>query len=321
MGVLGTVPSPKHPSVAGIGVSGGRRVGGGGGRWPARPPRRAVRRRGRGRARATGHRRDPEVVGVGTDEERRAGGDADALGGEGDDGGAFVVDAHPQVDAVGPGDVDAVIDEHARDRRAPLGVGGAGSSAGVASVCGSRISSSSTDCRIRLDQPGPSSRRFSTAVTTSPAPPTAARRRSGPWLFEKLRMCTVRSGSQVPTLVERRRGDLVGVIVLDHQRRRSAAARRRSPWPGAATSPRRPGSGRAVGGSPPAGCPPATHGAELVDVEALVVDVDADDVARQSLEEVEHRRKPGVLDDHPVAEAQGDARPPGRERRGPRRRR
>ena len=40
------------------------------------------------------------------------------------------------------------------------------------------------------------------------------------------------------------------MIVLDDQRRAPAAARRRSPWPGAATSPRRPGSGPAVGGSP-----------------------------------------------------------------------
>ena len=47
---------------------------------------------------------------------------------------------------------------------------------------------------------------------------------------------------------------------------------------------------------------------QLGDVEALVVDVDADDVARQPFEQVEHRREPGMLDDDPVAEAQDDAR-------------
>ena len=68
----------------------------------------------------------PQVVAVGTHEERRAGGDADALSGEGDDGGPLVADPHPQVDAVGAGDVDTVVDEHVRDGPATFGVGGAG---------------------------------------------------------------------------------------------------------------------------------------------------------------------------------------------------
>ena len=93
MGVLGTVPSRDTHRLRGSASA----VGGG---WRRR---RALAERGRrgkllgdavevarGRQRAD---RDPQVVAVGAHEERRAGGDADALGGEGDDGGTLVVDA------------------------------------------------------------------------------------------------------------------------------------------------------------------------------------------------------------------------------------
>ena len=61
---------------------------------------------------------DPQVVVVGADEERLAGGDADAAGGEGDGGRALVGDPHPQVDAVVAGDGDAVRRRARRDTSA-----------------------------------------------------------------------------------------------------------------------------------------------------------------------------------------------------------
>ena len=45
---------------------------------------------------------------------------------------------------------------------------------------------------------------------------------------------------------------------------------------------------------------------ELGDDRALVVDVDADDVGAELVEQVEQRRERRVLDDHPVAEAHDD---------------
>ena len=147
------------------------------------------------------------------------------------------------------------------------------------------------------------------ADTMSPAPPTAANRRSGPWLLEKLRMWTVWVGSHLPRLtsgapeislewssstmidvrVAQQLGERLGPNGRDrdtgrvvrtwlHEERRVAAVRNAS---------RRPSTG-----------------------EALGVDVDRDHLAPELLEQVEHRRERGVLDDDPVAEAEhvlGDA--------------
>ena len=75
----------------------------------------------------------------------------------------------------------------------------------VATVAGSVSRSTRTACRSRLDQPGPSSRRSATAVTTDAGPPIAASRRSGPWLLEKLRDVHGPVGQPVPE-AHRRRG-------------------------------------------------------------------------------------------------------------------
>ena len=54
--------------------------------------------------------------------ERRAGGDPDALAGEADDRRRLVVDRHPDVEAVGARDVDAVPVQACDDGSAPPGV-------------------------------------------------------------------------------------------------------------------------------------------------------------------------------------------------------
>ena len=119
-------------------------------------------------------------------------------------------------------------------------------------------------------------------------------------------MCTVRSGSHVPMLVSGGRGDLVGVVVLDDQHRRAPHDIGERPGP--------PGRHRHAGGilSPRledqrGGRIGVEHGVQLGNVDALVVDVDAHDVAAQALEEIEHRREARMLDHDAVAEVQHDA--------------
>ena len=104
---------------------------------------------------------------------------------------------------------------------------------------------------------------------------------------------------------EPRRRDVVGMVVLDDDRLAAGelVGERLRP-------PRRQARARRVLG---AGLqhdrPHVTgreRGAQSGHRRAVVVDVDTDHVAAELVEEVEHRREAGVLDDDPVTEAQHD---------------
>ena len=159
------------------------------------------------------------VAGVGgaVHHERRARRHADAVRRQRDQRRLLVAHLDPQVDAVGRRPTARRARRGPPPAAAPLGVGRAGP---LDHVDRGRVVEQLDQhaCSSRLDQPGPSRRRSATPAMTSPAPPTAASRRSGPWLLEKLRMCTVRSGRYVPRLTSRERRDVAGVVVLDRPR-------------------------------------------------------------------------------------------------------
>ena len=161
---------------------------------------------------------------------------------------ALVGDLDPQVDAVAAGARARRAASRTR-RRAPRGgrtPPGRGPSRRPSP--GRGAARAAPPAGAGWTSPGPSSRRLATAATTSPAPPTAARRRSGPWLLEKLRMWTVRSGSHEPRLTSARR----------RCRWRGRPRRRASFVPGSSAASsaarshaqraRRPGSALAAGG-------------------------------------------------------------------------
>ncbi len=175
-------------------------------------------------------------------------------------------------------------------------------------VAGSRSSSSSTDCRMRLLQPGPRRRRLAIAETMSPAPPTAASRRSGPWLLEKLRMWTVWSGSHRPRLTS-------GAPEISFEWSSSTTITS-VPTSTSASAAARVADTATPVGLWARGCrksrtwSQAQRIAQTFDGQAVGVDVDRDHLAPELLEQVEHRRERGVLDDDSVAEAEhvlGDA--------------
>ena len=121
-------------------------------------------------------------------------------------------------------------------------------------------------------------------------------------------MWTVRSGSHRPRLTSDACRDVVGVVVLDDHRRGAGERIREHTRPlcGERDTGRVLGAGLQEEGGRACG----HRVAQTVRLHPLVVDVDADDVAPQSLEQVEQWRERGVLDDDAITESQdvlGDA--------------